>query len=276
MGDLPYAESFRDLLAYQKARQLSREIFQITKAFPREELFSLTDQIRRSSRSIGAQIAEAWAKRRYERYFLSKLTDADGEQQETRHWIETAGLLGMQKNLVAEYVAARTPNPCPICNRRLKFGKMMEFAAQLGARYFATGHYARVVRQDGVVRLCRASRAEQDQSYMLFNIRRDVLQRVMFPLGELDKQTVRQLARPYESKGAELVVGVESRGFIFGALVAAHLHAGFVPIRKPGKLPRKVLSREYTLEYGEYKYSYTIRPLQRKVNLMDLSKKRFK
>jgi four helix bundle protein len=90
MGDLPYAESFRDLLAYEKARQLSREIFQITKAFPREELFSLTDQIRRSSRSIGAQIAEAWAKRRYERHFLSKLTDADGEQQETQHWIETA------------------------------------------------------------------------------------------------------------------------------------------------------------------------------------------
>ena len=90
MGGLPYAESFRELLVYQKARQLSREIFQLTKAFPREELFSLTDQVRRSSRSIGAQIAEAWAKRRYEKHFLSKLTDADGEQQETQHWIETA------------------------------------------------------------------------------------------------------------------------------------------------------------------------------------------
>ena len=90
MGGLPYAESFRDLLAYQKARQLAREIFQITTSFPREETYSLTDQVRRSSRSIGAQIAEAWAKRRYERHFLSKLTDADGEQQETQHWIETA------------------------------------------------------------------------------------------------------------------------------------------------------------------------------------------
>jgi four helix bundle protein len=90
MGDLPYAKSFRDLLVYQKARQLAREIFQITGTFPREEMYSLTDQIRRSSRSIGAQIAEAWAKRRYERHFLSKLTDADGEQQETQHWIETA------------------------------------------------------------------------------------------------------------------------------------------------------------------------------------------
>jgi four helix bundle protein len=90
MERLPYVENFRDLLAYQKARQLSREIFQVTKQFPREENYSLTDQIRRSSRSIGAQIAEAWAKRRYENHFISKLTDADGEQRETQHWIETA------------------------------------------------------------------------------------------------------------------------------------------------------------------------------------------
>jgi four helix bundle protein len=53
-------------------------------------MFSLTDQIRRSSRSIGANISEAWAKRRYEKHFISKLTDADGEQMETQHWIETA------------------------------------------------------------------------------------------------------------------------------------------------------------------------------------------
>ena len=58
--------------------------------FPKEEVYSLTDQVRRSSRSIGAQLAEAWAKRRYERHFISKLTDADGEQQETQHWLEIA------------------------------------------------------------------------------------------------------------------------------------------------------------------------------------------
>ena len=78
-----YAESFRDLLAYQKARELAREVFEVSKRFPKEEMYALTDQIRRSSRSIGAQIAEAWAKRQYEKYFVSKLTDADGEQQET-------------------------------------------------------------------------------------------------------------------------------------------------------------------------------------------------
>ncbi|KAF0107731.1 MAG: S23 ribosomal protein [Anaerolineaceae bacterium] len=90
MSELKYAASFRELIVYQKARQLSREIFQFTARFPKEEMFSLTDQVRRSSRSVGAQIAEAWGKRKYEKHFASKLTDADGEQYETQHWIETA------------------------------------------------------------------------------------------------------------------------------------------------------------------------------------------
>lgn len=87
---MKHAKSFRDLEVYKLARQLAREIFEVTKSFPKEEMYSLTNQIRKSSRSVGAQIAEAWAKRRYEKHFISKLTDADGEQQETQHWIETA------------------------------------------------------------------------------------------------------------------------------------------------------------------------------------------
>ena len=63
-------------------------IAETSKNFPREETYSLTDQIRRSSRSVGAQIAEAWGKRRYEMHFISKLTDADAEQLETQHWLE--------------------------------------------------------------------------------------------------------------------------------------------------------------------------------------------
>jgi four helix bundle protein len=85
-----YVKSFRDLEVYKLSRQLSNEIFQLSKNFPKEELYSLTDQIRRSSRSVGGQIAEAWAKRKYEKHFISKLTDADGEQLETQHWVETA------------------------------------------------------------------------------------------------------------------------------------------------------------------------------------------
>ena len=90
MSRLAHVESFRDLIVYKNARRISKTIFEITKSFPKEEMYSLTDQVRRSSRSIGAQIAEAWAKRRYKKHFISKLTDADGEQQETQHWIETA------------------------------------------------------------------------------------------------------------------------------------------------------------------------------------------
>ena len=90
MTQLKYARSFRDLIVYQKARQVAKDVFELTKGFPKEERYSLTDQVRRSSRSVGAQIAEAWAKRRYEKHFVSKLTDADGEQQETQHWVESA------------------------------------------------------------------------------------------------------------------------------------------------------------------------------------------
>ena len=87
---MQHADGFRDLAVYQKARIVSRRFFELSRSFPAEERFSLTDQGRRSSRSVGAQIAEAWAKRAYEKHFVSKLTDADGEQQETQHWVDTA------------------------------------------------------------------------------------------------------------------------------------------------------------------------------------------
>src|SRR5216684_3750468 len=85
-----YARSFKDLRVYQKAREVSRAVFRLSKSFPREEMYSLTDQFRRAARSIGAQISEAWGKRRYEKHFVSKLTDADAEQMETQHWVAEA------------------------------------------------------------------------------------------------------------------------------------------------------------------------------------------
>jgi four helix bundle protein len=97
-----YARGFRDLVVYQKARQVSRLVFEVSQGFPREETYSLTSQIRRSSRSVGGQIAEAWAKRRFERHFVSKLTDADAEQQETQHWVETATDCGYLKEAEKE------------------------------------------------------------------------------------------------------------------------------------------------------------------------------
>ena len=85
-----YARSFKDLRVYQKARQVSQLVFRLSRTFPKEEMYSLTDQLRRSARSMGAQIAEAWGKRRYEKHFVSKLTDADAEQMETQHWVGEA------------------------------------------------------------------------------------------------------------------------------------------------------------------------------------------
>lgn len=85
-------ESFEELDVYQLALEIQQEIFVITQTFPSEEKYSLTDQVRRSSRSIGANISEAWAKRRYPAHFVSKLSDSDGEQNETRHWLKSAML----------------------------------------------------------------------------------------------------------------------------------------------------------------------------------------
>src|ERR1043166_1789730 len=85
-----YARSFKDLRVYQKAKEVSRAVFQHSKAFPKEETYSLTDQFRLAARLVGAQIAEAWGKRRYEKHFVSKLTDADAEQLESQHWVGEA------------------------------------------------------------------------------------------------------------------------------------------------------------------------------------------
>ena len=81
---------FRDLKVYQLGYTLSMEIFRETRSFPKEEIYSLTDQIRRASRSIGAGIAEAWRKRRYEKSFVSRLVDSWAEEAEVEVWLDTA------------------------------------------------------------------------------------------------------------------------------------------------------------------------------------------
>jgi four helix bundle protein len=81
---------FQDLLAYKKGFIVAMEVFELTKSFPKEEIYSLTDQIRRSSRSVTITIAEAYRKREYPKYFHSKLTDADAENSETQGWLEYA------------------------------------------------------------------------------------------------------------------------------------------------------------------------------------------
>ena len=85
---ISYMTGHKALKVFQMAYELAMEVFHLTKSFPKEETYSLTDQIRRSSRSVPANIAEAYRKRQYPKHFVSKLSDADGEASETQVWLE--------------------------------------------------------------------------------------------------------------------------------------------------------------------------------------------
>lgn len=117
---------FEDLRVYQEACASDFEIHEETKHWPREEKFALIDQVRRSSRAIGANLAESWAKRRYPAHFVSKLTDADGELQETQHWIRRARAYGyLRDDRYSEILTC-----CKSIGQKL--GKMMQRPEDFG------------------------------------------------------------------------------------------------------------------------------------------------
>jgi four helix bundle protein len=91
----------RDLQVYQKGFEAAQKIYELSRSFPKEETYSLTDQIRRSSRSVCANLAEAWRKRRYEKSFISKLTDSESEAAETQVWLEFSVQCGYMDRDVA-------------------------------------------------------------------------------------------------------------------------------------------------------------------------------
>lgn len=101
--------TYKDLIAYEKSFALAMKIFEITKGFPKEEKYSLIDQVRRSSRSICINIVEAYRKRQYPMHFVSKLSDADMENSETIVWIDFAIQCkyleeSLGRNLISEYL----------------------------------------------------------------------------------------------------------------------------------------------------------------------------
>ena len=106
-------------------------------------------------------------------------------------------------DFAAAYGEGRTPNPCIECNRRFKLGALLNLAGKLGAEAVATGHYARVSEQGGRLAVEQAATLEKDQSYVLFSLEQDVLQKVRFPLGELEKAEVRAEARRFGLRTAE-------------------------------------------------------------------------
>lgn len=124
MKKLPYARSFKNLTSYINAMELANKIYQISITFPKSETYSLTDQVRRSSRSIGAQIAEAWGKRRYVKHFVSKLTDAYAETYETEHWLSVT----FQCGYIEEYTFLELTRSCKSINQLI--GGMISKADQ--------------------------------------------------------------------------------------------------------------------------------------------------
>lgn len=94
-----------------------------------------------------------------------------------------------------EYLRGRTPNPCVVCNNWLKFGKLWSYGKQLQADYIATGHYAQIVHEDGESQLHRAVDPDKDQSYVLYGIRKHILDRLLFPIGGYRKEEIRELAK---------------------------------------------------------------------------------
>jgi four helix bundle protein len=116
---------FRELIAYQKAFDLSMEIFSLSKSFPSDERYSLTDQIRRSSRSVCANIAEAYRKRRYVNHFISKLTDSDAENSETNVWLEFS--------LKCGYISQEKYSD--LCNRNIEVGRIINFMINNPAKF---------------------------------------------------------------------------------------------------------------------------------------------
>jgi tRNA-specific 2-thiouridylase len=100
------------------------------------------------------------------------------------------------KSFIDDYENGRTPNPCVRCNEKIKFGKLFELADSLGVQYVATGHYARIADYKGSPAIAPALAPGKDQSYVLFSISREKLDRIVFPLGELkNKQAVRDIAK---------------------------------------------------------------------------------
>jgi len=100
----------------------------------------------------------------------------------------------IENYFVEEYLKGRTPNPCVLCNKKIKFGKLFDFAQQLGADYLATGHYARIIFEDGRFKLKKAVDLKKDQSYVLYNLTPEKLSKIILPLGEFSKVETRALA----------------------------------------------------------------------------------
>ncbi|ADB18854.1 tRNA(5-methylaminomethyl-2-thiouridylate)-methyl transferase [Pirellula staleyi DSM 6068] len=128
---------------------------------------------------------------------------------------------------IDEYTVGRTPNPCVQCNNWLKFGKLFDYADSVGAEFVATGHYARLAQIDGDLALCRGVDDGKDQSYVLFGIKKELLPRMLLPIGDYYKPQIRKLAHEI---GLRVADKRDSQEICF---VTSGKHDEFVRARRP-------------------------------------------
>lgn len=117
------------------------------------------------------------------------------------------------QNFIDEYMAGRTPNPCVLCNSTIKWGEMLRLADEMGCDFIATGHYARIAERDGHLFLRTAADTHKDQTYFLWMLTEENLRRTIFPLGDLTKDQVREIARQHGYE--KLAVKRESQEICF-------------------------------------------------------------
>lgn len=129
---LPYARHSKELEVYKRQRKLSREVFRLSVGFPAPERYSLTDQLRRAARSVGAQMDEAWAKRLYPKHFVSKLTDADDEQLETQD--------GLMQASDGAYLAA--PDAARLLGLCEEIGRMLGSMIRKAESFASSDYYS--------------------------------------------------------------------------------------------------------------------------------------
>ncbi len=157
------------------------------------------------------------------------------------------------KTFLEEYKKGRTPNPDILCNRYIKFDSFMKFAEEQGFDTVATGHYARMKKNNGVSEICKADDRNKDQSYFLVEINRKVLDHVLFPLGEIDKPAVRRIA---EELHLSIAKKKDSTGICFiGERNFRQFLSNYLPM-KPGKIIN-VITKEVVGRHTGVMY-YTI------------------
>lgn len=145
---------------------------------------------------------------------------------------------GIIDYFVDEYSVGRTPNPCVMCNNRIKFGKLFDYADSVGAQYVATGHYARLETGENDLTLLRGVDDSKDQSYVLFGIKRQFLQRMLLPVGTFEKPEIRRIAGEL---GLNVAEKKDSQEICF---VTSGHHGDFVRARRTGETAGAIVTTD--------------------------------